>query len=121
MNGTLRSNSVQNTKVISYIKLATSVFQNIRSIYFLSTFFSLCNFAKPPGLLQKRQKQEICTLGQLKYRVHILWAIKNPNEKICQESPQNTQKSIMYVRQNFQFILSIFNVQLQRINCNMFS
>ena len=42
MNGTLRSNSVQNTKVISYIKLATSVFQNVRSIYFLPTFSFLC-------------------------------------------------------------------------------
>ena len=118
MNGTLRSNSVQNTKVISYIKLSSDICFSECKIYFL---FSLCNFAKPPGLLQKRQKQEICTLGQLKYRVHILWAIKNPNEKICQESPRNKQKSIMYVRQNFQFILSIFNVQLQRINCNMFS
>ena len=123
MNGTLRSNSVQNTKVISYIKLSSDICFSECKIYLFSPdfLFSLCNFAKPPGLLQKRQKQEICTLGQLKYRVHILWAIKNPNEKICQESPQNTQKSIMYVRQNFQFILSIFNVQLQRINCNMFS
>ena len=57
MNGTLRSNSVQNTKVISYIKLSSDIcFSECKIYLFSPDFLFSVQFCKAARLVAKTAK-----------------------------------------------------------------